>query len=206
MGDEHDRHAEPLAHPQDEVFELEPGLRVHRGERLVHQQQVGPVREGARDRDPLLHAAGQLPRVLPARVGQAHGREHLGNPGRPLRPPHPAHLQRQLHVPRHREPRVQRSPVILEHDPDPGGHGPQRRALEHGLARRRRQQPGDAAQQGRLADAARPDHAAELASRDVERDVLKRYPRPGAAVHLAHLPQRDHGRGAHAFPPSARAP
>ena len=36
------------------------GLRVERAERLVHQQDARPVGERARDRDALLHAAGQL--------------------------------------------------------------------------------------------------------------------------------------------------
>ena len=38
--------------------------RVERAERLVHQQHVGIVDQGAADRDPLAHAAGQLVRPL----------------------------------------------------------------------------------------------------------------------------------------------
>jgi hypothetical protein len=206
VGDEHDRHAEPLAHPQDEVLELEPGLRVHRGERLVHQQQIGLVGEGARDRDPLLHPAGQLPRVLSAHVGEPDRGQRLADPGGARRAPDAPHLQRQLHVPGHGQPRVQRPAVVLEDHADSGRHGPQRHPLEQRLPRRRRHQPGQAAQQRRLAGSAGPHHAQELAARDVERDVRKRHPRPGAAVHLAHLTERYNWRGDHRAPSTARAP
>ncbi len=40
------------------------GLHVDRGERLVHQQNVRLLRERARQRDALLHAAGDLMRVV----------------------------------------------------------------------------------------------------------------------------------------------
>ena len=39
-------------------------LRVDGGERLVHQHHLRRVGERARDRDALLHAAGQLVRIL----------------------------------------------------------------------------------------------------------------------------------------------
>ncbi len=39
-------------------------LHVDRGERLVHQQDLRILREGARERGALLHAAGDLVRVV----------------------------------------------------------------------------------------------------------------------------------------------
>src|SRR5262245_31526670 len=54
-----------------QIFEVGPGLRVDGRERLVHEQHPGLVREGARDRHPLLHAAGQLPGVRAPGVAQA---------------------------------------------------------------------------------------------------------------------------------------
>ena len=190
--DEHDRDADLLPHPQDEVLKLEPGLRVHRGEGLVHQQQVRPVGQGAGDRHPLLHAAGQLPRVVPALVSEADRRQDVRDPLRPLRPARAPGPQRQVDVAGHGEPREQRPAVVLEHDPDPGGHRAQRGALEQRLPGRGRRQPGQAAQQRGLARPARPDHAGELAPRHVERDVRQRGPRPGrAGVDLPHVPQRD---------------
>jgi hypothetical protein len=46
-----------------QIFQVFPGLRVDRAERLVHQQQDRIAGQRAGQRDPLLHAAGQLPRV-----------------------------------------------------------------------------------------------------------------------------------------------
>ncbi len=56
---------------QQEVLELRARERVDRGERLVQQQQLGPRDEGARDRDALLHPAGELPGVLARDAVQA---------------------------------------------------------------------------------------------------------------------------------------
>ena len=49
--------------PEHEVLEVGAGLRVDRGERLVHEQDLGLVGEGPRDRHALLHPAGELPRI-----------------------------------------------------------------------------------------------------------------------------------------------
>src|SRR5215217_2250796 len=64
VGDEQDRDAVLLAHAEHEVLELRPRLRVDRRERLVHEQDRGLVRECTRNRDALLHAARELPRVV----------------------------------------------------------------------------------------------------------------------------------------------
>ena len=66
VGDEQDRHAEPLPQRPDQVLQVGPGLRVDRGERLVHQQDLRLVRDRPGDRDPLLHPAGELPRIAPS--------------------------------------------------------------------------------------------------------------------------------------------
>ena len=47
----------------DQVLQVGAGLRVDRGERLVHEQHLGLVGDRAGDRHALLHAAGELPRV-----------------------------------------------------------------------------------------------------------------------------------------------
>ena len=49
-------------------------LRVERGERLVHQQDLGIGHQGAREADALAHAAGELLRIVSAEAGQA---DHL---------------------------------------------------------------------------------------------------------------------------------
>ena len=78
--------AEVVADLQDEVLEVGAGLRVDRGERLVHEQQLGLVGQRAGDGDALLHAAGELPRVAVADVGQPDRRERLLDPRLALAP------------------------------------------------------------------------------------------------------------------------
>src|SRR5690606_41484647 len=51
-----------------EVLEVGAGLGVDGGEGLVHDEHLGLVSHGARDRDALLHAARELPRVAVAGV------------------------------------------------------------------------------------------------------------------------------------------
>ena len=58
-----DRDLKLITHRGDEVLQISPCLRVYRGKRLVHQQQLRLVGNGARDRHTLLHAARKLPRI-----------------------------------------------------------------------------------------------------------------------------------------------
>ena len=51
--------------------------RVERAERLVHQQDVGIVHQRAADAGALLHAAGQLARILALEAGEADEREQV---------------------------------------------------------------------------------------------------------------------------------
>ena len=81
---EEDRDPEVLAHLEDEIFEVATRLGVHGRERLVHEQDRRLVREGARDRDALLHSAGQLPRIVVDEARQADGGERLLDEPRPL--------------------------------------------------------------------------------------------------------------------------
>ena len=61
----------PTSLPQADQFllHLAARQRVERGERLVHQQDLRLHRERARDRDALLHAAGQHVRIARSRIG-----------------------------------------------------------------------------------------------------------------------------------------
>ena len=63
VSDEEDRDPVLLTDAKRQVLEIAARLRVDRRERLVHEQDRGLVGERARDRDPLLHPAGELPRV-----------------------------------------------------------------------------------------------------------------------------------------------
>jgi hypothetical protein len=96
--DEQQGHAEPPPHRPDQVLQVGAGLRVDRGERLVHQQHPGLVRDGPRDRHPLLHPAGQLPRVRGVRVGQPDGAQRLVDQGVPPGPGDPLRLERERDV------------------------------------------------------------------------------------------------------------
>ena len=92
-----------------------PRQRVERGERLVHQQDIRLHRHAARDRDALLHAAGQRVRIGVDDAGEADlldigARPRLGFLARqPAR-----HQQRKHHVFQHRLPR-QQLVELLEH-------------------------------------------------------------------------------------------
>ncbi len=56
---------------QQLVLQDDARLRVERGERLVHQQDLGLVRHEPRERDALPHAAGKLVRILALGARQA---------------------------------------------------------------------------------------------------------------------------------------
>ena len=74
------------ADPQQLVLQPLAGHLVERAERLVHQQQRRVYGQRPRDRDPLLHAAGELGRVVPGELAQPDQVEHLPRPVPPLAP------------------------------------------------------------------------------------------------------------------------
>ena len=91
-------------------------------ERLVHQQDLGLERERARDRDALLHAAGELVGVaIRGRLETGQLEEPSGRP-----PPHrraePVHPQRVGDVAEDRPPREELVELLEDdaRDPDPG--------------------------------------------------------------------------------------
>ena len=102
--DEHDRRLGAL--PDLEQLEIHPltGHLVEGPERLVHQQDRGVDRECAGDGDALLHPARQLPRVVPAEVGQLDETEMLERSFSPLALRRAAHLEGQLDVALHSPP------------------------------------------------------------------------------------------------------
>ena len=70
MGDE--QHGELRFVPQRHqlVLHAHARQRIERGERFVHQQDVGLHRHAARDRDALLHAAGERVRIAMREFGE----------------------------------------------------------------------------------------------------------------------------------------
>jgi hypothetical protein len=96
VGDDHERGAFLLAQLEEQLEHGVAGLRVEVSGRLVGEQDVRPRREGARDRDALLLAAGELRRiVVPARA-EPHPLEQRVTACRGIR--HAVHLERQEHV------------------------------------------------------------------------------------------------------------
>ncbi len=63
--------------PLELVVEHVARHRVERAERLVHEEDVGVLRERAGERDALAHAAGQLVRALLGEAAEVHQVEQL---------------------------------------------------------------------------------------------------------------------------------
>ena len=187
VGDEQQGHAEALPHRADQVLEVGPGLRVDRRERLVHQQHPRLVGDGAGDRDPLLHAAGELPRVGGVARRRARPRPAPRRPaprraglGEPLAP---AAAARRSRAPAATGTGCGRTPGTRP--PARAAAPVDRPALDAHLAGGRRQQAGDAAQQRGLAAAGRADDADELARGHGEGQVADRL--DPAAVRVVDL-------------------
>jgi hypothetical protein len=172
--DEEDRDSVLVAHLQHQVLQVASGLRVHRCERLVHEQDLRLVGERAGDRDPLLHAARQLPRVAVEEARQADRRDRLHHEPVAVGARHLLVPQRQQHVVPDRGPRHQRAAVLLEDERQLLGRRRNAPAAQQHLAAGRAQQARDALQERRLAAARRADDADELALAHVERDLPDR--------------------------------
>ena len=158
--------------------QLLAGEGIERGERLVQHQQRRLMDQRAAERDTLLHAAGQLPRIAVAKTLQSDGRKQLlglraklGLPRAKLRAVRLHDLERQQHVVDDLAPR-QQVRVLERHA------GDLHRALhlcagDRHRPRGRPMQTGDEPHQGRLAAAGRADHRGEFAAPDLQRDVLR---------------------------------
>ena len=72
MGDEQHGRVRLLDDADHQLLHLPLGLGVERAERLVHEENRGPIRQRARDGDPLLHAAGKLVRIGVLELSQLH--------------------------------------------------------------------------------------------------------------------------------------
>ena len=72
VGNQEDAAPGVLPYRQQQLLHLFAGKGVQRAEGLVHQQNLALAGNGAGNAHALAHAAGQLPGVLAANVGQAH--------------------------------------------------------------------------------------------------------------------------------------
>src|SRR6266511_3113385 len=116
VGDEQDGQVLLPPDPFELVVQDVASHRVERAERLVHQQDVGVLCEGAGQRHTLAHAARQFVRSLVAEALEPYDLEQFFAALLAFRPAQTAQPQRQLDVAGHGEPREQRG--LLEHQRD----------------------------------------------------------------------------------------
>ncbi len=153
--------------------------RVERAERLVEQQHLRLDGKRAGERHALALAARELRRETPAIALQLDQREQILDPLADLgvrralsaRPRAQAEgdVLGDIHVPEQR--------IILEHEADAAPahrHGERIAAIEQHAPAARLLEPGNDAQQRRLAGAGRPEQRDQFARLDVERDVGER--------------------------------
>ena len=168
----------------------------------------GREHEGARDRDALALAAGELGGQPLAHLGgEADTLEHdLDAPGDLGARERALGQQRQRHHVAHPLARIERGERILEYRLDEARAGPaiqigEALALDEGLAGGRRQQPEDQPRQRGLAAAQFADDAEHAARRHAERYVIDRDHvarlREQAAAHAEHAAQAAHLDGRH---------
>jgi hypothetical protein len=104
---------------QQIFLKLAAGLFVDGGEGLVHQQHVGPHRQGARQAHPLAHAARELMRIFPFEAAQSDFADIFLGDGFALGGRNAAQLEAEGDVADDARPGQQRE--ILEHE---GALGP----------------------------------------------------------------------------------
>src|SRR5215208_4643273 len=174
VGDHDGRDAEALLQGADLLAQAHPHLGVERRERLVEEEEVRRRRERAGERDALLLAARELPRVFAMLLGQADEREKLIDATLDLGRPFSAVDEPVADVAG--DGQVREQGVGLEHDAEVALR---RRGARHVApgdpdpALVLRVEAGDGAQERGLAAAGRSEEAHELAAPDLEIDRLQ---------------------------------
>ena len=166
--------------PEPEQFgaEVLGGQHVKGGEGLVHQQGVGLDYERPGESDALLHPAGELLGIGRFEAVEPDPVDFLGRSVLALGGRHALGLQADLDVLQHRQPGQQRE-GLEDHGDARVGAGDWFAAVED-LPRGRRDQAGDAPQQGALARPGPAEQGHDLPFSQVERDVVQH--RQGTAV------------------------
>ncbi len=186
--DEEQRRAALAIQPEHEVGDFDAGRVVEIARRLVGHQQLRLAGERAGDRDALLLAAGELLRIVRRALREPDAREPLLRLRR--RVGRAGELERQHHVLERRQrrqqlkrledeaeqPLAQRRARILVQSGE-------RDAVEPDVAVARAVEPGEQAQQRRLARTGRADDGDRVAGFDVEADVVEDRERRVAARH-----------------------
>ena len=180
---------------REQAPELAAGDRVDAGGGLVEEQDLGRVHQAARQRQLLLHAAGEAVRLPVAELGEAHPLEQQLAAGAPVLDA--AQQGEELHV------LVDASGRRRARSAAPGsragGAGPAGASRRPPRAPRRvpaeaRSKPARRAQRGGLAGAVGADQPDHLAARHLQVQALDRHQRAVADDHVAC---GDHGRVTH---------
>ena len=214
--DEEDRHLVLVVDLEQRLVHHRLGERVERSERLIEQQHLRIVHQGAHDLDAPAHAGGDFAREVVLDADEAgvghHAARFLARLG---------HAELALHDRAERDvlqvrlPRKKRA-VLEHHDAVGPGVGlrscgaAEHVAVEIDGAAGDVVKAGDGVEQRRLAATRRPDDHADLAGADVERAVGHRLHRALAReVNLVHVLHADRALGGdlarrvHRPPPSA---
>ena len=155
------------AQPLHQLPEAAPGERVHPRGRLVQDEQVGVVDQGAAEPQLLLHAAGEVHRQALDEGGKAGGSGEFGDALGPCHPVLPEEAAEKIQVLPYREAGIEVAPKTLGHVGDALDHGiappalPQIPPQDFDLAGLDAAHPGDEAEQGGLADPVRADQSAQ---------------------------------------------
>ncbi len=210
MRGEDDGVVRPLLEAEEEGGEiaLMAGVEVDRG--LVEHQQLRLLGQGGGDEDRLPLAAGELVDGAAAQLLDPHHPQGLFDGGE-VRPPGRELQGREVGVApeehdlldreRHRGGADLRHVGDVARDLAPRERG-EGAAVEGDLAAGRREQPGEAAQESRLAGAVGPHDHQALAGEDVEVERPEDGPRPGAPGETAGAERGGWGQPA----PRARVP
>ncbi|GJD99972.1 hypothetical protein GMJLKIPL_1890 [Methylobacterium isbiliense] len=206
-GRHHHAHAGPSRPDRsDQVPELPARERIDARRRLVEDQEVGIMDQRAAEAKLLLHAAGQFPGRAVLEGVEAGRGEKIGDAPPPLARPLAEEPAVEVDVLEHAERRVEVAAEPLGHVGDartlPRAVAP----LRHVAAEHPHAAPLDPpharheGEQGRLADAVRPDHPHHPPRRQAQRHVVERDRRAIAmrdAVEPGDRGRLDHGNVGH---------
>ena len=188
VGDEDGGDVDLLVQPAQPLAQLRADLGVEGAEGLVEQQHLRLDRERARQRHALLLAAGELGWVAVGEPVEPHEGEQLVHAVADLLLGAPADAQPEPDVVLDRH--VLEGRVVLEDEADAAlarRRGRDVLAVDHHRAGVRRLEPGDDAQQRRLAAPARAEQRGQRAVGDVDAHVAERLELAEVLVHVSDL-------------------
>src|SRR5215470_709367 len=162
--------------PDLEQLQVEPLARhlVECAERLVHQQNGRVEREGPRDRHPLLHPPGELPRIVVAEPLEADQTQERARALASLLEGAAGQLERQPDILDHRPPIVEHGGLEDDAVVTVQPRLARRLPVHPDAARRGLDEVADDPQERGFAATGRPDDRDELAAVHPERQVAQR--------------------------------